>query len=293
MDNRQTFVTAGGFDGSEADNAWFVNASEAGRHQHFKEDHEECDTRVWFYARHFKKAIICSPDTDTFLIGLPLISQHGLSIVVRVDTPGAKDRQYLDVNKLLDSIVRDPDLATIPAEHRASAITAAYVASGCDFTSFFAGIGESTFFRSLFQHAAFIYGTGVSLHEPSSVRSFPTFSRLVAAAYYTRHRSAFNVSLPDLFASLSTETSHSQLSQHLFFVDELRKIIWPRTSSEEECLQSGSALQLHWSRCCWVLRVWSQACSSSLDVPAPTEHGWCVDTTGQIEVTWDTEESIA
>ena len=123
--------------------------------------------------------------------------------------------------------------------------------------------------------------------------SFPTFSRLVAAAYYTRHRSAFNVSLPDLFALLSTATSNSQLSQHLFFMDELRKIIWPRTSSQEECLPSSSALQLHWSRCCWVLRVWSQACSSSLDVPAPTEHGWCVNTTGKIEVSWDTEESIA
>ena len=48
MDNGQTFVTAGGFNGSEADNAWFVNASEAGRHHHFQGDHEECDTRVWF-----------------------------------------------------------------------------------------------------------------------------------------------------------------------------------------------------------------------------------------------------
>ena len=58
--------------------------------------------------------IIYSPDTDTFLIRLPLISQYRLLVVVRVDTLRAKDRQYLDVNKLLDSITRDPDLATIP-----------------------------------------------------------------------------------------------------------------------------------------------------------------------------------
>ena len=129
----------------------------------FHADHEKGDTRVWFHAHHFNKVIIYRPDTDTFLIGLPLISCYGLSAIV-----WAKDRLIVDVDKLLDSIKRDPDLATIPEEDSASAITATYVASGCDYTSFFAGVGKRTFFKSLFRHGGFIYGTGASLHEQSA-----------------------------------------------------------------------------------------------------------------------------
>ena len=207
-----------------------------------------------------------------------------------MDPPGAKDRLFVNVNKLVDSIKRDPDLAMIPEEHRASAISATYVASGCDYTSFSAGVGESTFFKSLFRHAGFIYGTGEGLHEPAA-SSFSTFLRLIAAAYYTRHRNAFHLSLQDLFASISNGgPTHSQ---HLSFVNELRKTIWPRTVSEEESLPSCSALQLHWNRCCWVLQVWAQASSPSMNIPDPTEHGWCLDESGAIDVKRDNQESIA
>ena len=122
------------------------------------------DTRVWFHASQFRKAIIYSPDSDTFMIGLSLIEDANHSphphteVVVRLDTPGAKERLYLDVNMLVDCIKRDPDLACIPQHKRAAAVQAVYVASGCDYTSFFAGVGKATFYKALFHHAPFTCG---------------------------------------------------------------------------------------------------------------------------------------
>ena len=69
----------------------------------FEETTKRFKPRVWFHAHQLSKVIIYSPDTDTFLTRLPLISQYRLLVVVRVDTLRAKDCQYLDVNKLLDS----------------------------------------------------------------------------------------------------------------------------------------------------------------------------------------------
>lgn len=132
----------------------------------------------------------------------------------------------------------------------------------------------------------------------SSATSFSSFTRLVTAAYYSRHRSAFHTSLPNLYASLCTAAhphseSSTQHSQHISFVNELRKIIWPRTTSEEDTLPSCSALDLHWRRCCWVLRVWQQALCSTMQVPNLTQYGWSVNAAGEVLVEWDTEESIS
>ena len=136
-----------------------------------------------------------------------------------------------------------------------------------------------------------------ALHDVSSARSFSPFTRLVTAAYYSHHRSAFHTSLPNLHASLCAaahpHSESAQHSQHISFVNELRKIIWPRTTSEGDCLPSCSALDLHWRRCCWVLRVWQQALCSTMQVPNLTEHGWSMNAAGEVLVEWDTEESIS
>ena len=71
----QTLVTAGGFEGELQDQSWSVKAGQAPCQLPFlKANHEEADTRVWFHASKFSRAIIYSPDTDTFMIGLPQFS---------------------------------------------------------------------------------------------------------------------------------------------------------------------------------------------------------------------------
>ena len=95
----QTFVTAGGFDTPLDDQAWSITGGHGSRPQEalqFKGNHEEADTRVWFHAFAFAKALIFSPDTDTFMVGLSLLQQCTTAVCVRLDKPGAKDQVFLD-----------------------------------------------------------------------------------------------------------------------------------------------------------------------------------------------------
>ena len=44
--------------------------------------HEEADTHVWLHDVQFKNALIYSPDTGTFFLGLPLIKEHKITALV-------------------------------------------------------------------------------------------------------------------------------------------------------------------------------------------------------------------
>ena len=285
----QKFVTAGGLDGPDKDKAWGVGGSGVGPCSDFDANHEEADTRVWFHASKFAKAIVYSPDTDTFMIGLTSVCQHHFQAVVRADMPGAKEPMYLDITRLVDCISRDPDMVHFDISERAGILQSAFVASGCDFTSFFYGVGKGTFFKALFQHASFIAEGPGSLSEVSSPDGFLSFLRLIAAAYYIRHRPAFHTTLGNLFAELSG--NGSEQSKHHTFITELSKIIWPRTTTEDDSIPSLSALQLHWQRSCWVLQVWRQANFGEMEVPSTATHGWQL-TDGALAITWDTPESL-
>ena len=109
------------------------------------------------------------------------------------------------MNALIESIRRGLSLTCIPVDDRPSVVQTVFVASGCDYTSFFAGVGKATFYKSLFTHSHFICDdtrSQLQLHDVASPHSFSAFLRLVTAAYYTRHRSAFHSSLIDLFSEL-------------------------------------------------------------------------------------------
>lgn len=225
----QVFVVVGGLNGGDRDQAWCVEAgSPARREPLFEANHEEADTRVWFHALRFAKAIIYSPDTDTFMVGLPLIQKNDCKIAVRLDMPGSKEQIYLNMNMLAAMINRDPDLAMINEEHRCAVLQACYVASGCDFTSFFAGVGKATFFTALFKYTSFVcLGPGF-LHNINDTSSFLAFIRLVTSAYYCRFRSAFNSSPADVFAELSGTGQPEE--RHKRFLEEVQRAIWPRAT---------------------------------------------------------------
>ena len=128
--------------------------------------------------------MIYGPDTNTFMVGLPLLSVSECKVMVRLDMPGAKDQIYLDIVKLTQMIKHDPDLSTIPAENRGSIVTVqiCYAASGCDFTSFFSRVGKATFFSALFRYASFACSGAGSLQDVDKTCSFVAFLRLVISA---------------------------------------------------------------------------------------------------------------
>ena len=287
----QVFLTAGGLEGALQDQALCVSGgSEVRVMPQFASNHEEADTRVWFHALQFARAMIYSPDTDTFMVGLPLLSVSECKVVVRLDMPGAKDQIYLDMVKLTQMIKYDPDLSTIPAENRASIVQICYAASGCDFTSFFSGVGKATFFSALFRYASFVCSGAGSLQDVDKTCSFLAFLRLVISAYYCKYRSAFNSSPADLFAELSGKGDHTQ--RHKEFHKAVQRAIWPRATGEEQCLPGWSALENHWQRTAWVVKVWQQANLPNMVTPPLSNHGWSVDSQGSVNVVWASRESI-
>ena len=62
------------------------------------------------------------------------------------------------MNKFNEAISTDPDLSAIPIADRAKILQALYIATGCDFTSFFVGIGKTAFLKAFYRFSDFITG---------------------------------------------------------------------------------------------------------------------------------------
>jgi hypothetical protein len=69
------FITAGGFDDEFRDQARCAFNNVTAEYIAASGDHEEADTRAWLHAilSSATHIIIYSPDTDVYIIGLPLI----------------------------------------------------------------------------------------------------------------------------------------------------------------------------------------------------------------------------
>lgn len=68
------------------------------------------------------------------------------------------------LHKLREALHQDPDLADISRDLLTSFFQTVFVSTGCDYVSFFAGIGKVTFLETLFQYASFITGTMMQDH---------------------------------------------------------------------------------------------------------------------------------
>ncbi len=61
-------------------------------------------------------------------------------IIVQLSTIGT-NLKLLHFNQFIEALYEDPDLASIPKPKRAKILQILYISTGCDFTSFFVGIG--------------------------------------------------------------------------------------------------------------------------------------------------------
>ena len=62
------------------------------------------------------------------------------------------------MKRLTAALSNDPDLASIAAATHTKVVQTLFVVTGCDYISFFSGMGKATFLRYFFQHAEFITG---------------------------------------------------------------------------------------------------------------------------------------
>lgn len=136
--------------------------------------------RIWRHSCQsaLTRQLIFSPDTDVYIIGLTHLSTCK-DIYIEISTLGSKEKKLLHLNQLTNSLTQDPDLAAIPLQQLPLVLQTLYAATGCDYTSFFSGLGKSTFLKAMYKYATFI---GPMIPH-SEKEGYLSFLRLVGSAY--------------------------------------------------------------------------------------------------------------
>ena len=119
-------------------------------------------------------------------------------------------------------------MSVSPKEH-AYLVQAVYILTGCDYISYFKGIGKVFFLNVLFQHAAFITGgldpPGCLAHLTSPENfhmGFLAFVRLVGCAYFKKQLSGFKFDTPE--ATFKSFTISSLDCHHQEWLELIRTI---------------------------------------------------------------------
>ena len=127
-----------------------------------------------------------------------------------------------------------------------------FVASGCDYISFFSGIGKANFLRYFFKHDEFISsgkynlpGTLADVNiEGNKINSgFLAFLRLVGTVYFKTHSSGSSTTPDKHFKKF---TNPNPLQQHCSWLDDIRQTIWDRVQFESEMIPSTEAITTTW-----------------------------------------------
>ena len=161
--------------------------------------------------------------------------------------------RYLHLNRFIEALHSDPDLAQVPPLWRASVVQATYIVTGCDYISYFKGIGKVFFLNLLFQHATFItsgvdpLGSLADIISPdNSDQGLLAFVRLVGCAYFKKHLVGFKYDTPEALFYSFMAASKSLQDQHKEWLDKIRKTVWERSYDECHYVPSYDALYLHW-----------------------------------------------
>jgi hypothetical protein len=145
----KVLVLAGCFSNEKEDEAWVIiggNASPSCTST-YASNAQEADMRVWSHAiqSQYKNILVYSPDTDVYNIGTILITADR-QFAVQINLP-QNQSQFIDLTRLNHCYLHDPDLASLPATHIPNILLQLYIVSGCDYISYFCGIGKTTFLK--------------------------------------------------------------------------------------------------------------------------------------------------
>ena len=192
--SRQRFVTAGGFNGPLQNQAMFTELNTPPQPDSgLMCNAEESDSQIWLHVLNSAggKKLVLSPDTDVYNIGLPLIAETNLDVIVRLN----RFIMPSPYKRLIHTFTHDPDLTMIPELQIPSTMQTLYVCTGCDFISFFHGLGKAYFLNTLFEYGDFICCNSEqipgTLAQPESELSLLSFFRLVGCTYFRKYKAAF------------------------------------------------------------------------------------------------------
>ena len=236
----QKLFTAGTGEEEDQDTVWFTTSSGIEYPAPgYKCAAEEGDTRVWLHADHApgRKKLIYSPDTDVYHIGLTNIDTTSDDIIVQLSSIGT-NLKLLHINEFIEALYEDPDLSSIPTSTRAKTLQILYISTGCDFVSFFVGIGKAAFLKSFFRNTEFITGQTPTSTYGSLSDTTPdsngvlAFIRLVGVAYFEKNRGAFDDDNPTGF--FNSVSDQCITDKHKKWYNEIRAKVWPRIAFEDQ-----------------------------------------------------------
>ena len=153
-------VIAGGFDLNLRDKAVFVSTRNIKVLADLSCNHEEADTCIWYRIKHtsHNTYLVFSPDTGIYHIGLPLISTNKLVYVqLHKFNATTENHKYLNMAKFVEAISQHMSLCQIPTNDVTRFVEMLFIASGCDFVSYFVRQGKVTFLSKAFSASDFIY----------------------------------------------------------------------------------------------------------------------------------------
>lgn len=244
---------------------------------------DEADLCVWLHCIHSEgqRKLIFSPDTDIYHVGMTVMSLiPDTQVIVQLSQNHSDGGRFLCLNTLLDALSNDPAIADIPPMLRPQALQSLYISIGCDYVSFFMGIGKASFMSTFFQHASFIAG---GTDPPGTMGEFSlnaqspamlSFLRLVGCAYFRKHCSAFELHSPEaLFHSIE---GNSMIERHEKWLAAIRRTVWQRADSESHNMPSTEALQLYWKRSVWITAMWHSSTANEFDLPHKLKDKHCV-----------------
>ena len=212
---------------------------------------EESDTRIWLHVVQStgQRKLVISPDTDVYHIGLAFVAGTNINVIVQLSSIASLELRLLDMQALITAFGNDSDLAGIPTSFSPLAMQVLYVCSGCDFVSFFHGLGKASFLSAFFEYCDFICSNSNQapgmLTDTGNSLGYCYFLRLVGCTYFRKHKSAFLPSFTSpmmLFNSFSVE-GRTALHHHAVWLDFLRERIWSKIKYEEEMILSTDTLK--------------------------------------------------
>lgn len=195
----QKLILSGCFDQAKDTNPMVIhqNGSLPEPITQYKTNAEEAEMIIWRHALQCGRqhVLVYSPDTDVYVIGLPLIDLSR-EYIVHINVPHAQDFKYVCLNSLTQALKDDPNLASLPSDLVALNVQMLFTCSGCDYISFFSGYGKTEFINIFYHHASFITGDASKgrlsdCSASSKKRGYLAFLRLIGTIYFKKHYAAF------------------------------------------------------------------------------------------------------
>lgn len=148
-----------------------------------------CENLEAYLSEKANKILIYSPDTDVYNIGLRKHIISHVECIVQINLPHPSEQRFVSLNNLKTALDNDPDLASINREGLLNTLQMLFIVSGCDYTSYFAGIGNTASLNTFYHYSDFITGNTQegSLCDNSSEREikrgFLSFMRLIGTLF--------------------------------------------------------------------------------------------------------------